>query len=235
MQSNQYPLVSAIIPVYNGECYLAEAIASVLKQTYQPVEVIVVDDGSTDNSADIARSFPEVRYIYQPNQGVAVARNTGIAAASGEFIAFLDQDDLWTPNKLSLQVNYLLENPDIGYTLANMRAFLEPGIEWPSWATKDYLSQETPAYIVGSLVVRKSVLDKIGDFASHYKFGNDSDWFFRIRDADIPLTILPEVLLHKRIHSNNESHKVKAMTADLLQVVRASIQRKRNQSVETNS
>ena len=97
------PLVSVIVPVYNGEHYLSFAIHSILRQDYHPSEVIVVDDGSTDNSANIARSFKEVRYIHQSNQGVAMARNVGIAAARGEFIAFLDADDLWTPNKLSIQ------------------------------------------------------------------------------------------------------------------------------------
>lgn len=88
------PLVSVIIPVYNGEHYLSFAIRSVLQQDYYPFEIIVVDDGSTDKSGNIARSFKEVHYIYQPNHGVAVARNVGVTAAQGEFIAFLDQDDL---------------------------------------------------------------------------------------------------------------------------------------------
>ncbi|MFM6154726.1 MAG: glycosyltransferase family 2 protein, partial [Sphaerospermopsis kisseleviana] len=134
------PLVSVIIPVYNGDRHLAQAIESVLNQTYQPFEVIVVDDGSTDNSANVACSYKEVHYLYQPNQGVAVARNTGISQARGEFIAFLDQDDLWTPDKLTVQVDYLLKHENIGYTLSKMRVFLEPGTDKPSWLKQEYLS-----------------------------------------------------------------------------------------------
>jgi len=98
------PLVSVVIPVYNAEPFLREALDSVLAQDYEPFEVIVVDDGSTDGSGTIARSYPEVRYLRQENQGPAVARNAGIAAAQGEFLAFFDADDVMLPNKLSVQV-----------------------------------------------------------------------------------------------------------------------------------
>ena len=225
------PLVSVIIPVYNGDHHLAEALESVLAQTYRPIEIIVVDDGSTDNSANIARSYKEVRYIYQPNQGVAVARNTGISQACGEFIAFLDQDDLWTPNKLSIQIDYLVKYENIGYTLAKMRVFLAPGISKPSWLKENYLLEDIPGYIVGTLVVRRSILEKVGEFNPIYKYGNDSDWFFRATDAGISKAILPETLLHKRIHNANESHKVQAMTLDMMKFLRSSIERKRNQKL----
>lgn len=227
-------LVCAIIPVYNGDRYLAKAIESILQQTYQPLEIIVVDDGSTDNSAEIAQSYPEVRYFYQLNQGVAVARNRGIAEACGEFIAFLDQDDFWAPNKLSIQVDYLLEHPNIGYTLAKMRIFLEPGTEKPPWLKAEYLSEDVTAYIVGALVVRESVLRNVGEFNPSYKFGNDSDWFLRTVDAGIPMAILPETLLHRRVHGANESYKMPEMTLDMLKALRSSIHRKRNQMIAQN-
>src|ERR1043165_3045241 len=121
------PLVSVIIPVYNGARHLRAALESVFAQTYRSFEVIVVDDGSVDESAIIAQSFPEVRYIHQTNCGVAAARNHGIEAARGEFLAFLDQDDLWTPDKLRLQIEYLLSHPEIGYTLTRQKFFLDPG------------------------------------------------------------------------------------------------------------
>ena len=127
--TEQHPLVSVIIPVHNGGRYLRAALESVFAQTYRPFEVIVVDDGSTDDSGVIAQSFHDVRYIHQANQGVAAARNNGIEAARGEFFAFLDQDDLWTPEKLKLQIAYLLSHPDLGYTLTQQQFFLEPGAD----------------------------------------------------------------------------------------------------------
>src|SRR3982751_2380169 len=106
----ELPLVSVIIPVHNGAKYLRAALESVLAQTYSPFEVIVVDDGSVDDSGVIAQSFNDVRYIHQANQGVAAARNHGIEAARGDFFAFLDQDDLWTPEKLTFEVDHLLSH-----------------------------------------------------------------------------------------------------------------------------
>src|SRR6267154_1483950 len=107
--------VSVVIPVYNGERYLADAIQSVLDQTYQKFEVIVVDDGSTDGSARVAKRFGgAIRYVHQSNGGVSKARNTGITLAQGTYLAFLDQDDLWLPDKLAVQVAYLDSHPEVG-------------------------------------------------------------------------------------------------------------------------
>jgi glycosyltransferase involved in cell wall biosynthesis len=229
--NSKKPLVSVIIPVYNGEKYLGATIESVIQQTYQSLEILVIDDGSTDNSAAIARSYPKVNYIYQNNQGVAVARNTGIANSQGEFIAFIDQDDLWTSNKLAVQIDYLLKHPSLAYTITKMRTFLEPNIDKPAWLKAEFLNSDISAYIVGSLVARRFVFNQIGDFNPIYKFGNDSDWFFRAIDGGFPVVVIPEMLLYKRIHDANESHKIQAMTDDMLKLVRASIQRKRQQKL----
>ena len=99
-------LISCVIPVFNGERYLGEALESVLAQSYQPLEVIVVDDGSTDETAEVARRYGErVRYVWQPNAGETAARNLGLTAAHGEFIAFLDADDVWDSEKLERQIH----------------------------------------------------------------------------------------------------------------------------------
>src|ERR1700758_706720 len=101
---NEKSLISVIIPVYNAEKYLAEAIESVLAQTYRPIEVIVVDDGSTDSSADIAKRFASVRYCFQSHSGLGATRNRGIDLSQGKFLAFLDADDLWVEDKLTHQM-----------------------------------------------------------------------------------------------------------------------------------
>ena len=221
------PLVSVIIPVFNGERYLADTLRSVLSQTYRPVEIIVVDDGSTDGTAAIATAFKEVRYVPQKNQGHGMAKNNGFAAATADIIAFLDADDLWTPDKLGVQVGYMMKNPEIGYTIARMRVFLDPGIEWPAWLNKPHYMSDPPGYVPGTLVARRSVFERIGLFNTAYRHGNDSDWFFRAKDAGIPMAIMPEILLHKRIHSSNLSHEVPLMTTELLRTVRASILRQK--------
>lgn len=223
------PLVSIVIPVYNGGRFLRTALESVLAQDYQPYEIIIVDDGSSDNTAEVARSVPGARYYYQANQGVSAARNKGILAARGEYLAFLDADDIWAPEKLSLQVSLLRSHPEVGYCFTYQKTFLEPGIEqMPAWVRKDMMEKEQPGYVPSSLVVRKKVFDTVGLFDPGYETGEDSDWFFRARDSGIALSILPETLLYKRIHNSNLSSQVKKSHSYLLRAVKASLSRKNN-------
>jgi len=198
------PLASVIVPVYNGDRYLGFALQSIFEQDYRPSEVIVVDDGSVDGTSEIAKSY-EVRYIYQTNQGQAMAMNVGIAAARGEFLAFLDADDLWAPNKLSVHIGYLLEHPDVGYVIARMQNFLEQGAQLPPRITKDLSLTDYAALCVGNLVARKTVFEQIGDFDTTYRYAKDVDWFVRAQEAGIRMAILPEILLYRRLHESNRS------------------------------
>jgi glycosyltransferase involved in cell wall biosynthesis len=221
-----YPLISIIIPVYNGDRYLAEAIDSILAQNHQSIELIVVDDGSTDRTASIAQSYLNVRYIFQKNQGNAIAKNTGILAAQGEFIAFLDADDLWRSNKLSEQVNHLINYPDLDYVLCQMQTFLGVGINWPNWVKTDQINSDVSAYLPSALMVRKRVFEKIGNFNPAYQWSNDADWFFRAHDAGIPNFVIPQVLLYRRIHDTNLSYQTQSVNSELLQIVKSSVRRK---------
>lgn len=226
--TEEHPLVSVIIPVHNGGRYLGAALESVFAQTYHPFEVIVVDDGSTDDSGVIAQSFPEVNYIHQSNQGVATARNNGLEAARGEFFAFLDQDDLWTTEKLKLQVAHLLSHPDVGYTLTQQQFFLDPGATIPAWFRKELLSDAHTGWVLGTLVVRRTAFEKVGNFATGYSAASDGDWFFRAKAAEIPMAVVPELLLLKRIHGGNESARAKEILAELRKVVKSSLDRQRS-------
>jgi len=223
-------LVSVVVPVYNGERFLAEALQSIQGQDYSPIEVIVVDDGSTDSTAAIARSFDSVCYIYRPNQGDAAARNAGVEEAEGAFLAFLDADDLWAPGKTSTQINHFKRHPHIGYVVAHMEVFLEPGTEWPSWSDEELKTQAAPAYLPSALVVRKSVMEEVGDFdPSYHRIGCDLDWLIRARDAGIPFAILPEILAYRRIHGANLSYCTEEVQVARLRALRSSIKRKRDQ------
>ena len=219
-------LVSVIIPVYNGERFLRAAIESVLAQDYQSVEIIVVDDGSTDGTAAIARSFPDVRYLYQSNEGPAAARNTGVAAAKGELLAFMDADDLWPPRKLSEQAGYLLDHPEIGYTIALVQNFVQEGLERPRWLPKAAM-EAGAIYGTGTLVVRAEVFRRIGPFNPAFRVAEDTDWFIRAEDAGVGKAVLPEVLLYRRIHDRNLSAAWQEGSKVLLRSLKASIDRKR--------
>lgn len=222
------PLVSVIIAVKNGERFLAQAINSVLEQTYRSFEIIVVDGQSVDNTAEIAKSFETVRYIYQVNQGIANAYNIGIEAAREEFIAFLSHDDLWTPDKLSTQVNYMLNHPEIQYTIARVKFFLEPGYSIPPGFREELLENDHIGCIMETLVARQALFDVIGRFDPSLTISEDIDWFARANDNDIPMAIIPKVLLFKRVHDTNLSLNTPAGHRYLLKALKKSIDRKRS-------
>lgn len=224
-------LISVIIPVYNGDRYLAETIESVLGQTYSPIEIIVVDDGSTDRSAEIAKSYAEIDYIYQSNQGVSVARNNGIAAANGEFIAFIDADDVWTSDKLSVQIDLLLNNPDTTGNMVQYRNFLESGISPHNGLSKDFFDKIHIGYIPSTLVVRKTVFEKVGLFNPSYRYGEDFDWFVRVQEAGLSMPVIDKVLVNKRYHDLNLSYQSLKDRTCLTKIFKASLERKRNSKV----
>lgn len=221
------PLASVILPVYNGERFLAAALDSVFAQDYDPFEVIVVD-GSEDGSAGIARSFSEVRYLYHPHhQGLAEARNIGIAVAKGEFVAFHDADDLMAPNKLSTQVGYLMAHPEVGCVLARQEVFLEAGIELPGWLQRDRVYGDLGGVPPMTAVVRRDVLRRVGGFDAAYQHSADSDWLFRMRASGVEIAVAPQILLRRRIHSANMSHENRAMGQNWLRSLKDKIDRRR--------
>lgn len=227
------PLVSAVVPVYNGETYIAEALQSILAQQYRPLEIIAVDDGSTDGSAAIVRSFPEVRYIGGSNRGVAQARNTGIAEARGEFIAFLDQDDRWAQDKLTRQIGYMLQHEELGYTVGMQSLYLEAGVERPAWLKPELLHGPQHGYLPGTFVARRWAFDRIGVFDPAFAMGSDSDWFFRARDAGLLMAVIPELLLYRRIHAGNQSHDI-GNVLEMFQFIRLSLRRKAAQKEQNH-
>ena len=218
-------LVSVIIPVYNGERYLPFAIESVLQQEYRHHEIVVVDDGSSDSTERIARSYAEVRYIAQENQGPAAARNAGIRAAKGEFIAYLDHDDVWLPTLLSVHVGYLRSHPEIGFTVCTGRCFLDEGIGRPGWVEPRQL-EEDQAFL-GAQVVRRSAFDRVGLLDPSYRLAEDTDWTFRAEEAGIRRAVLPDPVFRRRIHAGNVSHDWQLANRCLLRSTRAAMQRKR--------
>ena len=223
------PLVSVIIPVRDMGRYLAESLRSVLAQDYSPIEVIVVDDGSIDDSAEVAASFPQVKCLRQPKRGVPAARNLGVAQSRGAFVAFQDADDVWHPNKLAVQLGWLLSHPETGYVAAAYQNFLEPGIARPAWLSEDQLANPQMGGM-SNLVVRRSVFDAIGVFHTDEEFGADLDWMMRVKDAKIPSKVLPDVLLSRRIHTANHTYRWGGGRTLLLKALKASIDRRRKSS-----
>jgi glycosyltransferase involved in cell wall biosynthesis len=223
-------LVSVIVPVFNGARFLCQALDSIVAQDYDTTELIVIDDGSTDDSGRIARQYPRARVIYQANQGCGAAKNTGLAAAQGEFLAFLDADDIWLPGKLRLQVETLRHNFGAGLTAGHMAFFLEPGADRPAWVPAAFLNAPQPAYLPSGLMIRRTVFDRIGIFEPTFLICNDFEWLARARDAGVPDIITPEVVVRRRVHRDNLTYRGSERSQELQRITRASVRRKRHAS-----
>jgi glycosyltransferase involved in cell wall biosynthesis len=221
------PLVSVVMIVRNGERFFRQAIESVLAQDYCEYEIIVVDGQSTDSTADIAHAYPQIRYVLQENTGVANAYNMGIAEARGELIAFLSHDDLWTPNKLSVQIGYMLEHPEIQYTITHGRFFLEPGYRFPSNLRPMILERDLPLRIMETLVARKEVFAQVGLFDPQVSPMDDTDWYMRAHDLGVPMAVLEQTLLHKRLHDTNTSVNAPENRQNMFALLQRSAARKR--------
>jgi glycosyltransferase involved in cell wall biosynthesis len=224
-------LVSVVVPVYNSERYLGETLQSIYNQDYQPIEVIVIDDGSTDSSDKIAKSFKNVQYIYQTNQGPSAARNTGINISQGEFIAFLDSDDMWMPDKLRLQISYLLSHPGVAFVVAHRRMHIEQGIKKPLWYKEDIFQEDSVCFGASAMVAWSSTFKEVGLYNPSYRFGENAEWLTRAKDAGVRYEILPETLLISRVHDKNLTHQLDEMRPNILRALKASIDRKRSRKV----
>ena len=197
-------LVSVVIPVWNGAKRIDQTLHSVFEQDYRPIEVIVVDDGSTDDTVEVVSRWPQVKLVRQDHRGVGFTRNTGIAHATGDYIALQDADDLWEKDKLTVQVAYLEAHPEIGYVAAYLRNFLEDGYARPAWLHPAHLEEARPGGI-GNLVARAEVFRAVGGFAPEDI--TDLAWSLRAQAAGVKSALIDRVLLHRRVHPDNISHQ----------------------------
>ena len=223
------PLVSCIVPVWNCESYLSDAIDSIIGQTYRPIEVIVVDDGSTDRTAEIiARYADRLRAIRQPNAGPGAARNVGIGLARGSYIAFLDADDLWQPEKLERQVGCLESSPDCDLCAVGIKNFWIAELEAERDTFADHeLAQSQVGYSVCCIMVRRSVFQRVGLFDTRLDVRNDREWFVRVRDMNLNVALIPDVMVQRRIHFSNLTRRAAGKAMDeLFEIAKASIARR---------
>ena len=203
-------LISTIVPVYNGERYLRETLDSILRQTYRPVEIIVVDDGSTDGIGSVVAEYGErVRYVWQPNAGETAARNRGLALAQGEFVAFLDADDLWHPEKLARQMTRLQERPEIDLCFTHFQNFWVPELAEERERYQQHpLSRPLSAYTICTLLARSTAFERFGIFTDDgSRTPQNMIWFLHASEQGATIEILPDVLMYRRLHSNNRSRQ----------------------------
>ncbi len=218
--------VSCIVPVYDGERHLGDALASVLDQTSPPFEVLVLDDGSTDGSAAVAASFGDpVRVVEQAHHGVSRARNHGIELARGDLIAFLDADDLFVPHKLERQRAQLLARAELEMVAAHTVNF------W-SAEVPDHQRDHDPQHRdpwprhISTWMVRRSVFDRVGRFDETMPVSQDVDWHIRAQAAGVVIETLPDILTRRRLHATNTTrHRRDECQAAVLASVRRHLTR----------
>jgi hypothetical protein len=220
-----HPLVSVIIPVYNGASFLHDAVASVLSQGYSHVEIIVVDDGSTDDLESAIGALPvEVRLLKQDNAGPAAARNRGIRDAGGEFLAFLDVDDLWPAGNLERMTQLLREAPTA--MVVHGRGQLMRRVESGQDEFVGDPTQVFPHYI-GAGVYRREAFTKVGLFDVNLRFGEDADWFHRAAEVALPIIEIDEICLHLRRHGQNMTNGKSMLELNALRVMKLALDRRR--------
>lgn len=208
-------IVSVVIPAFNAEDFLAEAIESVFANECTDLEVIVVDDGSSDRSAEIARRYP-VHLIVQANQGVSAARNVGYRAAHGEYFAGLDADDRWCAGKLEHQLQCLITDPSLDVVYGSVQQFRES----PRY---EALGDPVPGRLPGTMLARRRAFEKVGAFDESLVLGEFMDFIVRSREAGLKELVLEQVCLQRRIHGANLGVTARDHISDYFEVARRSL------------
>jgi glycosyltransferase involved in cell wall biosynthesis len=226
MPHSTQPLISVIIPAWNAADFLPEAIASIRSQTYAALDVIVVDDGSTDGTAALIEEWPGVRYLRQGNSGPSGARNAGIDAAQGELLAFLDADDLWTPDHINKLLPPLLAEREAKFAWGASRVHqrCEDAAGSPRW---EVLHESQPQFLIGSGLYRRSAFEVVGRFDPTLRFAEDVDWIATARQKGVPHVQIPDVVLIYRKHEGGMTNGRTFRELNVMTALRRSIWRHR--------
>ena len=223
------PLVSVIMAAYNAAEHIGEALESVLAQQWRPLEVVVVDDGSTDATAEIVRGYSEVVYVPQENQGPSAARNAAVDHSSGEFVANFDSDDLLPPTRIGDQVGYLLAHPEVGAVFGRQ--------EWmnaPEWMARDSVYGDVDGIPLSSVMFRRNVFFELGGYDTSFVHGEDMDLLVRMRERGIEYRVIPEIVLYRRFQTSSLTGG-RAPHEPLLRSLRAKLAREQQPGEETGS
>lgn len=220
--------VSVIVPLRDGAAYVGEALASVLEGTRAPDEVIVVDDGSSDDGPAIAEAVGSpVRVLRRPPAGIGAATNAGLAEASGDLIGFIDADDLWTPEKLASQLAALAADESLDAVFGRAREFHSPDLE-PAERDRVLLrAGDHPMRLRGTMLARRGLIDRVGGFDESLTVGEFVDWHDRAERSGMRSLMLDEVVLHRRLHSSNHGRRATGSRLDYVRVARAALERRR--------
>ncbi len=235
--SNSQPLVSVIIPVYNNVDFLGEALNSVVRQTYRPLEIIVVDDGSTDDTVHVVNTFftdsdLPWHYMWQENQGPAAARNRGLKLAQGAFIAFQDADDVWVDDKLAQQLA-LLEQTSTAQGVLGYTQWVRLGTDGRLMPLSGDLGIPRLNPHLHAALFRREIFEQVGLLDETLRCGEDLDWYLRALEQNTPLVTHPETMLLYRRHETNLTRNWN-MQSQLLRIIKRSLDRRKKGNPQSN-
>ncbi|HJQ16923.1 MAG TPA: glycosyltransferase family A protein [Allosphingosinicella sp.] len=217
------PPVSVVIPAHNAEAFLADAIDSVLGQTVA-VELIVVNDGSTDETERVIASYAgRLIHVAQDQRGLGAARNRGVAESSGEWIAFLDADDIWMPEKIALQLRAAADRPDCDMLFGHGIEFADPGTHWPA------RTEPFPAYCASAMMTRRTLIDALAGFDESGTVGEFLDWYSRARERGAHGLMIDQIVFHRRVHDANMTRVALNRREQYLDVLQAHLSRRRSE------
>jgi len=227
------PLIGCVVPAYNGERYLGEALDSLLAQTHPSIDIVVVDDGSTDETAGIAAQFgPPVRLVRQANAGPAAAINRGFDEVHGEFISVLAADDLCPPDRFERQLERFRLRPELDISLGHLANFwVQELAEEAERFTDHRLSKPIPGHTVATMLARRTVLERVGHLDPKQRHTFSTDWFLRVQQGGLVVEMLDTILLHRRMHPDNRSRRHAGRSqSEYLDLLKRSLDRRRGAS-----
>ena len=226
------PDVSVVIPVHNGERYLGAAIQSVLDQRHPALELVVIDNASTDATADVARRFASVRYVHLAEKGLCNALNHGLDQCRGAFLGFLDADDLWSPNRLAVQLDAFARDPAVEMVFGYVEQFISPELDESVKTTLSIRNRHLPGRYRGSMLIRAASFRKVGPFETSLAYGEFLDWYMRAGEQGIREVMLPDVVTLRRIHGANLGYTERHLRIELARVLKRGLDRRRRSSGE---
>lgn len=219
--------ISALVPSYNSQDHLAETLEAILSQTWPPDEVIVADDGSTDDTTVVARAFtPDVTVLCLDHAGTAMNRQRALDASTGTLIAACDADDLWLPSKLETQLEVLAARPDLHAIGCLVDEFLSPEADEVHMPGRG-LRRRARALGASALMIRRSFLESAGGYLAQNELGESVEWYAKALSAGLNADVVPEVLVRRRIHANNTSRSFNDDKSSYLRIMREHLARRR--------
>lgn len=225
------PTVTAAIPVRDGEAYLEEAIESVLGQSRRCDQVVVVDNGSSDRSAEIARLYaPKVELVSEPREGIGSARNAALRASRGSHIAFLDADDLWEAEKTAVQLAALEADPELQIVFGHVRQFVSPDLDPRDAATLNVPPGRQPGLYIGAMLAARTAIEAIGPWPEDAKVSDGLAFMLRMGELGIGNAMLAETVTRRRVHGANHSIRNRAERAEFARLLKGSLDRRRGEA-----